>query len=198
MEKLRTGQFVPGQRLIEPELMSELKVGRNAVREALARLGSEGLIKLEPHRGASVVRLDEKELAEFVVVREALEGQAARLAAHRIEEGANRDRLEAAIQAVREALEVEDPVLYSDENSRFHATIIEIADNKRLSEFVGRLHFQLFRIQYLPDVAVLTHSHPEHEEIAQAILDGDGDGAERLMRRHIRSRAKEAFGIIGR
>src|SRR5919204_2708887 len=85
-ERLLAGDYAPGQRLIEVELVEELQVGRNTVREALARLASDGVVKIEPHRGASVPRLSVKELEELYAVREVLEGLAARLAALNIRE----------------------------------------------------------------------------------------------------------------
>ncbi len=96
-EGIRSGRFVPGQRLIEPDLTRELGVGRNALREALAQLGSDGLVKLEPHRGASIRRLTREDVAHFYQVREALEGMSARLAASNIGLPGHRERLEAAV-----------------------------------------------------------------------------------------------------
>jgi DNA-binding GntR family transcriptional regulator len=195
-ERLNAGVYVPGQRLIEPELMSELNVGRNAVREALARLGSEGLVRLEPHRGASVRRIDARELSEFFVVREALEGMAARCAALRIDEGTNREVMTKSLADVRDAVESGDPARYMDQNLHFHATIVELAGNDSLSEFVSRLRLQLFRIQFQANVGMMLNSHPEHEGIAEAILEGDGPRAEARMRRHVRRRRKETSKVI--
>jgi DNA-binding GntR family transcriptional regulator len=195
-ERLKAGYYAPGQRLVEADLMSELSVGRNAVREALARLGSEGLISSEPHRGASVRRLDLDELSEFFIVREALEGMAARLAAGKIDERPNRSIMEGALDSIRRASKAGDPYLYMDENLNFHAAIVSLARNDRLSEFVSRLHLQLFRIQFRPNATMLSHSHPEHEEIAAAVLAGDEDRAEATMRNHLRLRSVETLQTI--
>lgn len=81
-EKLRAaigdGELRPGQRLIQAELAERMGVSRIPVREALHRLGKEGLVELTPHRGAVVRRPSQHELEEAwrairVIVRAAME-----------------------------------------------------------------------------------------------------------------------------
>ena len=82
--RILDGQYVPGQRLIEGDLTRDLGVGRNAVREALSRLAAEGVVQLEPYRGALVTRPSLGEVEDLFAVRESLEALAAGLAAARI------------------------------------------------------------------------------------------------------------------
>ncbi len=77
------GRLKPGARLVEDRLSAELGVSRVPVREALRSLSAEGLVRLEPHRGATVVEVTPEMVAELVEVRALLEGQNARLAARR-------------------------------------------------------------------------------------------------------------------
>ena len=81
----------PGERLIEEQLAADLGVSRNPVREALRVLESEGLVEINPRRGASVTNVSEEEAQEIVEVRAALEGFCARLAARRCSPGLKAD-----------------------------------------------------------------------------------------------------------
>ena len=77
-ERIRRGTFVPGQRLVEADIMREQPTAtRTRVREALQRLSSEGLVTIEEFRGASVKRFTHDDLRQMYRARMALEGMAA-------------------------------------------------------------------------------------------------------------------------
>src|SRR5438105_3225610 len=80
-QRIVEGEFAPGQRLRSDALATALKVSRTPVREALRKLEAEGLVGLSPRGGLIVQELSEDDLNEIFLIREALEGQAARLAA---------------------------------------------------------------------------------------------------------------------
>ena len=86
-EKISTFQLKPGTRLVEEQIAEEAGVSRTPVREALNRLGQEGLVKIFPQWGSYVREIDLEEIREVFDLREALEGMAARVAASRISEG---------------------------------------------------------------------------------------------------------------
>src|SRR5580693_752906 len=96
-EAIRSGRLSPGQRLLESELTDRLGMSRGPVREALAQLQVEGYIDVEPHRGARVHQMSREEMTDLFGVRALLAGDAARLAAARIDEGDNRARLTAEL-----------------------------------------------------------------------------------------------------
>ena len=81
LDGIKSGRIVPGQRLIEADLTSELRVSRGPVREALKRLSAEGLVRLIPHRGAYIRKLTRREVMDILVIQETLTALAARLAA---------------------------------------------------------------------------------------------------------------------
>ncbi|MFD2857263.1 GntR family transcriptional regulator [Seohaeicola zhoushanensis] len=85
VQALRTaihgGRYVPGQRLVEADLTSELGVSRSLLREAFRILSAEGLIETVPNRGALVKRLSRREAMELFEIRMELEALSARLAA---------------------------------------------------------------------------------------------------------------------
>src|SRR5688572_29410348 len=69
-ERIRRGRFVPGQRLVEADIMRELPAAtRSRVREALQRLESEGLVTIEEFRGASVKRFTHEDLRQMYRAR---------------------------------------------------------------------------------------------------------------------------------
>lgn len=188
---VRDGRFVPGQRLVEADLIRDLGVGRNSLREALSRLSSDGLVVVEPHRGASIRRLGRRDVAEFYELREVLEGLGARLAAENIELPGNRERFTSALEAVRSAAGAVQMADYIDENTRFHRAIVELAGRARLLELVDQLQIQTFRVQFRNALArdqtgMREYSAAEHEDLAEAILAGDAERAERTMREHLR------------
>ncbi|MCU9611739.1 GntR family transcriptional regulator, partial [Escherichia coli] len=81
--RILKGAYAPGERLVENKLSAELGVSRIPVREALRALASEGLVLIEPRRGASVAKLSPDIVREMVEVRATLEGLNAKLAAQR-------------------------------------------------------------------------------------------------------------------
>ena len=188
-------RYAPGQRLIEAELMREHLVSRGPVREALRRLASEGLIDIEPYRGAVVRRLSRKSLADAFELREVLEGVAARAAADRFADALQNED-EAAILLrdfiEGEASEDEDADQHLVENSAFHAAIVKLSGNMHTAALLSNTQTPALRAHFsmLLDKPAMRRSLVEHREIAMAIMKGDAAGAERAIRKHLRSTAK--------
>jgi DNA-binding GntR family transcriptional regulator len=82
-ERILAGDLEPGQRLIERELVEAYQVARHTLRAALRQLEVEGLVRVEPNRGARVALLSGEELGELFDLRLALEREAAHLALER-------------------------------------------------------------------------------------------------------------------
>lgn len=185
---LQAGRFVPGQRLIEADLTRELKVSRGPVREALKRLAAEGLVSLIPHRGAYIRALTRDEVHDMLLVQEALTGLAARLAAAAIHQGEHRAEFQAAYDKLQPFRDQADGIAFLEERSRFYAAMIRIGGNRELRRMMPALQIHLLRMQF--------HSHltpkdrarqfAEYDELVAAILAGEQNEAERLMRQHIR------------
>ncbi|WP_454787815.1 GntR family transcriptional regulator [Mycolicibacterium lutetiense] len=188
-EHIRQGEWGPGHRLVESELTAEFGVSRGPLREAFGRLAAEGLITVQPHRGAMVSRLSPGDLTAIYQVREVLEGLAARLVAGRIDEP---DVRKAVVERQQAMLRFSGELHrrdYFDENFRFHRALIDLGGNPHLVDATGRFGTQLYRysMRALLDGASLNRSYKEHLAILDAILDGDEKKAERLMRAHVRT-----------
>ena len=81
--RILDGDLEPGRRLVERELVEAYDVARHTLRAALRRLEVDGLVRVEPNRGASVTALGPDDLAALFALRLALEREAAHLALER-------------------------------------------------------------------------------------------------------------------
>ncbi len=185
-EAIVSGELLPSERLVEEDLSRRLGVGRAAVRMALVRLEHDGLVERERHRGARVRRVSDEEAVEILEVRAALEGLAARQAAQR----ATPEDVRALRRIVREMAALRergDLMAVSDANASLHRRILEISGHETVRRLSGMMISQIVRYQYrtvlLPGRP--EKSHREHTAIVDAIAAGDGDAAERAMRRHL-------------
>ncbi len=186
-EQIRRGDWGPGHRLVESDLTTELGISRGPVREAFARLAAEGLVTVQPYRGAMVSKLSAEDLASLYDVREVLEGLAARLVAARIDEPGVRSSI---LERRRAMARFGDDIVraeYFDENFLFHQSLLELSHNPHLLEASGRFGAQMYRywMRALLDGKSLTQSCKEHLAIIDAVLDGNQSKAERLMRAHV-------------
>jgi DNA-binding GntR family transcriptional regulator len=185
---LADGRYAPGQRLVEADLSRETGASRAHVREALRHLRAEGLIEIEEFRGAVVKRLTREEIYSVGRVREALEGLAARLLAERGGDEDVRETLRDLRRRLAHAAEHVDYAEYSRANEELHAFIIDRCGNEYLASFVGRLRLLVKRTQHFT-----AFRHPEflagnleHMAIIDAMLLGNGEIAESIMRMHVR------------
>lgn len=188
---------MPGHRLVEADLSSELSTSRGAIREALRILSQEGLVDIALHRGAMVRKMSRRDVAEIFEIREALEGLAARLAAQNIDEGDRRARLLKVMEGMEAAASAGDVPDYMNENHNFHRVIVEISGNQNLANSMARLRTPLFRLQFLDGwkSKVMERSNKEHQIIAKAILDGDAKKAARSMQAHVRQSGRAAQNL---
>lgn len=189
---IHDNRFAPGQRLVEADLTAQLRVSRGSLREAFRRLASDGLIEITPHKGAMVRRLSLTEAAELFAVRTELEALAARLAAGAMRDLNARCAFERAIAPINRTETRRSADEYIEENRVFHDAVIAASGNSQLIAISRRFQMPLILSQLrsaLPPQA-LADSVSEHRAVAEAILDGDGDKAARLMRRHLARAAK--------
>jgi len=189
LDGIKSGRYVPGQRLIEADLSAELEVSRGPIREALKRLAAEGVVRLIPHRGAYIRKLTRREAADILMIQETLTALAARLAAENISVGDNRLQFQNAYDRLNGFRDRDDVHAVLDERARFYDTIVQIGDNRELSRFVPIPQTNLLRSQLSPftDARDRERQFKEYEGVAKHILAGNGAGAESFMQRHIRN-----------
>lgn len=197
---VRLGTYVPGQRLIENDFVSEMGFSRGPLREALRRLEAEGVVLLEKNRGAVVRRYSRDDIRNLYDVRDLLEPQAAKLAARRADgDDELRGRIERSRRRMRKTLQ--DAVSeYVRENTRFHVLVADSSGNPLLKRIIETLQLPVDRLavfQFVTKGASETSLH-EHEEIIEAILGGDAARAEKAMRVHLRDSRKLVLSLPDR
>lgn len=184
-DAIATGELPSRGRLSERALSSSLGVSTSPVKAALARLETEGMVVTQPRRGTWVAFAPEK-LAEMGLIRAALEGVAARLAAGRITE-AQLASLRGIVGELAAATAVHDTAALVEANERFHALVLAAADNVFLANAVQALRGYYLMTQNRMRTAQLAplKAQAEHEAILAALAACDGAAAEAAMRAHI-------------
>jgi DNA-binding GntR family transcriptional regulator len=189
-EKLRSaivrGEIAPNSRLVESDLSSFFEMSRGAVRNALIRLEQEGLVVREPHRGARVRQVSDREAIEILQARAVLEGLAVRMTAERIDE-AGAERLWERLALHRELLDSGDLLGASDANAELHAALLELSGHSTARHLIRGLSAQMVRYQYR---TILIPGRPaasqaEHAAIVEAVVARLPEKAEEAMRRHL-------------
>ena len=195
-EKIAMGDYPPGRRLYEAELLHEFGVSRTPLREALIQLASLELIELRPRRGATVAKVSPQQLFEMFEVMGELEAMCSRLAARRITEAEQKELL-AAHQACRVAATSDGPDVYYYANERFHFTIYAASHNSFLALQARQLHRKLrvYRRLQLRVRNRVANSFDEHDGVVTAILAGNGDLAAERIRQHVLIQG-ERFGDL--
>jgi DNA-binding GntR family transcriptional regulator len=185
-DRIRRGRLVPGQRLVEADIMRELAASRSRVREALQRLSTEGLVTIEEFRGASVKQFSRDEIRQIYRARMALEGQAARDFAEA--QAPELKRRLAKVQEELNALEhTGDHERFARLNDEWHRLIIEGSGNGYIAMFVERLRVPIYRLLFTTFYSAqrIDSANADHRRISEAIIAGRAREAERLMREHI-------------
>lgn len=180
------GTSEPGQRLRENELSERYRVSRTPIREALNRLEHEGLVVGSPGRGLIVAEVDEHEILEGYVIRGALEGVAARLAAQRATD-VDLAKLDLLLDAITKAAADDDEKALLRLSGEIHFHIWRVAGNRRLLKLMQDIEDGMGRFQRLTlfTPGRMQHAIDEHHAMVEAIRAGDGDRAEQLAREHM-------------
>ena len=181
-----TGEFAPGERLMEIALANRLGVSRTPVREAIRKLKLEGLVVMIPRKGAEVAKITEKDLRDVLEVRSSLEELAAELATERMNEEI-KEKLEKALDDFKKAIDSEDNAAIADSDVEFHDIIFEATGNARLIQIISNLREQMYRyrLEYVKDTEYHTVLLNEHRELVKAMLEGKKDEARKIMKKHI-------------
>lgn len=182
------GQRLPGERVVVERVAAQLGVSPTPVREALARLLQEGVIREVVTGRLQVVPLTPRYVSDTFLVRGALEGLAAELAAPQLT-AAQLARLRDALAATTAALAVGDTAAHIATDALLHRTICAAADNDILARELGALQIHVDYIRGYAQRHSGEHqrrSHEEHVHLLDALAGRDPAAARRAMERHIR------------
>jgi DNA-binding GntR family transcriptional regulator len=180
------GELAPGQQLSVPELARQLDVSRGLVREAVLQLVADGLAVERPRRGVVVVTISADEVRQIHEVREALEGQAARLCARNPSQELIA-ALQEALSEQRSAINQGDAGGYAHTDAHFHSLLAMHCGNPMLAQLIERMHTQmqlaLDRVVEAPQHR--SQGHAELQAVLDAVRTGDPDAAQAAMGAHI-------------
>jgi len=185
-DAILANELRPGTQLSIPELARRMHISRSPAREAVQRLIYDGLAVHVAFRGAVVAAVDPDDIRELYLVRELLEGLAARLATERID-AAQLAELRAVLADHERVVASGDERAQIDLDMAYHRTIREVAGNPHLSAVLhqihGKAHLAIHQLWRGPDAARLALE--EHRRVLDAIEDGDPDRADAAARAHI-------------
>lgn len=189
-----TSELLPGTPLQEVELSIQLDVSRTPVREALRTLESEGLVEIQPRRGARVAQISRQDVWDAYEARVWVEPRTAAKAAKNI----NEDVL-AELEELVEEMPV-DPTTHEEASRvleadyKFHSLIAKAASNRFIATVVSEAHTMTQRAAYFVPPERYFRSREEHRGILNTIVEGDSEAAADLMRNHLRNARNRMFG----
>lgn len=187
-ERIVSGTYAPGQRIMEQAVAAEFEVSRGPVREALRLLEKDGLVTILARRGAQVTNLSIAEVKEIFDIRAMLNG----LRDRQIAEDPDRLRILPALEAevaklMRFAPEPDSVDDYVETVTRIDRLLSRASGNKRLKAIQGSLMLQTLRYRQLglstPQRRM--QSAQNWQKLVKAIRDGDGVEAERIARQRV-------------
>lgn len=188
-----SGDFELGQPLSERQLAERLEISKTPVREALAQLRREGLVRILPQRGASVFTLSQQEVVEICELRQALEATALKAAMER-DPRRFAEALAAIVQRMAKARARRDLKAYLNEDTAFHLSFFAHCGNRLMAQnydlFVGKIAALRTHLAHKPQHTEL--SFREHEIMHDAVARGDSAAALAVLDVHI-ARTKETY-----
>ena len=189
--QILVGEIAPGTRMMEVELADVMGVSRTPVREAIRKLEKEGLVTIEPRKGAYASNISIKDMVDVLEVRQGLEGMAAAIASGKITERQKADLLNVVekYKAAVESANIEEIIKYDEE---FHSMIISISGNKTLMQVFSTVQELALRFRYIyyDDFNRYESMPREHQLIEDAIMSGDAEKARVAAGDHV-SKLKE-------
>ncbi len=190
--RILDNELPAGFTALEQEIALMLGISRTPVREALIRLEQEGLVSVRSRHGMKVLPLSPADMRDIYQILTALEASAAELAAKRDLAPEDIARLDDAVADMERALGDDDLSAWAEADDRFHATLVELSGNARLSALALTFRDQSHRAR----LATLTlrpkpvQSTADHRQLADAIRAGDPHAAREMHRLH-RARATD-------
>ena len=176
----------PGRRLVEAQLSEELGVSRIPVREALRQLAIEGIVTIEPRRGATVAAYTDAQKRQPTEVRAALEAATATPAARR-RDACHIAELEVIVDEAGRLMRADAAGVPLEQNARFHDALGRASGNLLLREINVSLHQRTLLLFGAHCVARAGQIWREHGDIFKAVSEGDEELAALLATRHVQA-----------
>jgi DNA-binding GntR family transcriptional regulator len=176
------GNLNHDSRLTEEALSQQLGISKSPIREALNGLQNEGLIRIEPRRGAYLRHFSLKEVEDLYNLREALEAYAVSVV--KITPELIRE-LKCSVKLTSQYLKSNDRNLHIEEDARFHGAIAKATDNEELCRILEKIQNQIWLFRCQTYDLSSSFAPKAHTAILQALAEDDRDKAQFAMRGHI-------------
>jgi DNA-binding GntR family transcriptional regulator len=183
-EYILEGRLDEDSRLTEEFLAGQLGISKSPIREALNRLEAEGLIQIEPRKGAYLRRLATDEINGLYDLREALETHVVRTAKVTPELLAD---LRQSLKRQRALLKANDKMHYIQEDTAFHAKLAQATRNRYLCSVLENIQNQIWLSRRRSYDLSSSSAPDDHEAIIKALQKTDSETAQETMRAHIRN-----------
>ncbi len=189
--------FKPGEYLTDIQISNKLNISRTPVREAFRMIEQEGLLVYEARRGWKVYTLTLDDVNEIFEIKIALEGKLSRRAAQ-CEDEHLRKKLKETIKSMRKVADANDVESWILLDTDIHHTIYLMAHNQRALQIIENLNDQWNRLRtgFSARTGRINRSIIEHEALVQAILDGNGQNAEKFTQDHLRNVQDELVNTL--
>jgi DNA-binding GntR family transcriptional regulator len=183
-EYILDGRLDEDSRLTEDFLSKQLGISKSPIREALNRLETEGLIRIEPRKGAYLRRLSAEEINELYDFREALEVHVVRTAKLT---PALFAELRQSLKRQRALLKANDKAHYFREDASFHAKLAQSTRNSYLCSVLENIQNQIWLSRRTSYDLSSSSTADYHDAILKALEKSDSEKAQEAMRAHIRN-----------
>jgi len=195
-DAILAGEFTPGSRIVQTEIAEKYGVSVTPVREAMRELLGEGLIRVDPHKAATVREFVLDEALEISELRLMLEPLAVRRAAPVIT-----DEEIARLESIQEQLDQHpDDLAWVELNHRWHIVVLEATRSPWLTEILGRLR-GISRFYLAASMRASTvdrdKSNADHHAMIEAFRRRDAEAAGQIMDSHIIATADLAARFAG-
>lgn len=189
LEEMLEGRYKPGDRVNARQLAEKLDVSIVPVREAIHVLAGEGVVELQPNKGAKIRSMDRREVANWWEILGTIGKLGIKLAAERIgHDEANPQRVRDAMELIKDSVRQVSPFEFVLVLVKYHEILHEVAENQELNEAVRRLQvffWAFFFPDYLPVADYWDIYVRNHQRVTDAILCADAAGAEAAYQYHI-------------
>ena len=185
------GTYAPGDTILETKLADELGVSRTPVREAVWLLEVEGLVEITSKKGAVVLGISPKDVADIYAMRQLLEGLAARWATTNLTDLQIKE-LQKICDLSEFYVQKRDTEELANLDAKFHQLIYAASGSKMLNLTLSHLHefIQPARLHSITIEDRLSHSVTEHLVLLEAFQERDEAAAEKAMTHHIENAYK--------
>ena len=200
-ERLRvgidSGELAPGARLNEVELCNDMGVSRTPLREAIRSLATEGLVELQPNRGAIVSVVSSEDVTEILPIMASLEGLGGRLAAVNMESEKILQVRNIHNQMISHYKNAPPPD-YFETNRLIHELITEGSGNQTLVDTINNLSAKVRRARFSAHMTQESWAKAvaEHEEMIDALESRDSNRLESVLIQHIETKRTTIIGAI--